>query len=66
VPPKNPEKYSAAITERVRHQKMLTGEFFKENVERAKTRNERYGHYIAEMSNSSYAWYTDFPQSARA
>ena len=42
VPPKNPEKYSAAITERVRHQKMLTGEFFKENVERAKTRNERY------------------------
>lgn len=41
VPPKNPEKYSAAITERVRHQKMLTGEFFKENVERAKTRNER-------------------------
>ena len=24
-PPKNPEKYSAAITERVRHQKMLTG-----------------------------------------
>lgn len=44
VPPKNPEKYSAAITERVRHQKMLTGEFFKENVERAKTRNERYSH----------------------
>jgi protein-serine/threonine kinase len=41
VPPKNPEKYSAAITERVRHQKLLTGEFFKENVERAKTRNER-------------------------
>lgn len=41
VPPKNPEKYSAALTERVRHQKMLTGEFFKENVERAKTRNER-------------------------
>lgn len=41
APPRNPEKYSAAITERVRHQKMLTGEFFKENVERAKTRNER-------------------------
>lgn len=41
-PPKNPERYSAAITERVRHQKMLTGEFFKENVERAKMRNERY------------------------
>lgn len=44
VPPKNPEKYSAALTERVRHQKMLTGEFFKENVERAKTRNERCVH----------------------
>lgn len=40
--PKNAEKYSAAITERVRHQKLLTGEFFKENVERAKNRNERY------------------------
>lgn len=41
APPKNPERYSAAISERVRHQKLLTGEFFKENVERAKTRNER-------------------------
>lgn len=41
-PPKNPEKYSAAITERVRHQKLMTAEFFKENVERAKNRNERY------------------------
>jgi protein-serine/threonine kinase len=41
APPKNPEKYSAALSERVRHQKLLTGEFFKENVERAKTRNER-------------------------
>nr|OQO31675.1 hypothetical protein B0A51_01165 [Rachicladosporium sp. CCFEE 5018] len=40
-PPKNSEKYSAAINERVRHQKLLTGEFFKENVERAKARNER-------------------------
>jgi hypothetical protein len=49
VPPKNPEKYSAAITERVRHQKMLTGEFFKENVERAKTRNERYAHHTAKL-----------------
>jgi len=45
VPPKNPEKHSAAIIERVRHQKMLTGEFFKENVERAKTRNERYAYH---------------------
>lgn len=40
-PQKNPDKYSAAITERVRHQKMLTHEFFKENVERAKDRNGR-------------------------
>lgn len=42
APPKNSEKYSAFINERVRHQKMLTGEFFKESVERAKTRNERF------------------------
>lgn len=40
-PPKNPEKYSTAITERVKVQKMLTQEFFKENVERARARNER-------------------------
>lgn len=46
APPKNPEKYSAALTERARHQKMLTGEFFKENVERAKTRNERWVNFI--------------------
>ena len=41
-PPKNSEKYSTAITERVKVQKMLTQEFFKENVERARARNERY------------------------
>ena len=41
-PPKNAEKYSTAITERVKVQKMLTQEFFKENVERARARNERY------------------------
>jgi protein-serine/threonine kinase len=40
-PPKNGEKYSNTITERVRLQKMLTQEFFKENVERARDRNER-------------------------
>ncbi|KAK3680472.1 Serine/threonine-protein kinase [Vermiconidia calcicola] len=40
-PTKNPEKYSTAITERVKLQKMLTQEFFKENVERARARNER-------------------------
>jgi protein-serine/threonine kinase len=40
-PPKNSEKYSTAITERVKLQKMLTQEFFKENVERARARNER-------------------------
>ena len=40
-PPKNSEKYSTAITERVKVQKMLTQEFFKENVERARARNER-------------------------
>ncbi|KAF2486911.1 Serine/threonine-protein kinase [Neohortaea acidophila] len=40
-PVKNPEKYSTAITERVKLQKMLTQEFFKENVERARARNER-------------------------
>ncbi|KAK4551801.1 Serine/threonine-protein kinase [Recurvomyces mirabilis] len=40
-PPKNPEKYSTTITERVKLQKMLTQEFFKENVERARARNER-------------------------
>jgi protein-serine/threonine kinase len=41
-PTKNSEKYSTAITERVKLQKMLTQEFFKENVERARARNERY------------------------
>lgn len=41
-PPKNAEKYSTTITERVKLQKMLTQEFFKENVERARARNERY------------------------
>lgn len=40
-PTKNPERYSTTITERVKVQKMLTGEFFKENVERARSRNER-------------------------
>ncbi|KAK4508078.1 hypothetical protein PRZ48_001815 [Zasmidium cellare] len=40
-PAKNSEKYSTAITERVKVQKMLTQEFFKENVERARARNER-------------------------
>ncbi|EMD01202.1 hypothetical protein BAUCODRAFT_201596 [Baudoinia panamericana UAMH 10762] len=40
-PPKNPEKYSTGITEKVKLNKMLTQEFFKENVERAKARNER-------------------------
>ncbi|KAI6792869.1 kinase-like protein [Hortaea werneckii] len=40
-PVKNPEKFSTYITERVKVQKMLTGEFFKENVERARARNER-------------------------
>lgn len=42
-PPKNSDKYSTAITERVKLQKMLTQEFFKENVERARARNERWG-----------------------
>lgn len=41
-PTKNPDKYSSAITERVKVQKLLTQEFFKENVERARARNERY------------------------
>lgn len=41
---KNPDKYSSAITERVKVQKLLTQEFFKENVERARARNERYRH----------------------
>lgn len=40
-PQKNPERYSTQITERVKLQKMLTQEFFKENVERARARNER-------------------------
>ena len=40
-PAKNAEKYSTTITERVKVQKMLTQEFFKENVERARARNER-------------------------
>ena len=42
APKRNSEKYSAALNERVKHQKLLTGEFFKENVERAKARNERW------------------------
>jgi protein-serine/threonine kinase len=41
-PTKNLEKYSTVITERVKLQKMLTQEFFKENVERARARNERF------------------------
>ena len=41
LPTKNPEKFSTSITERVKVQKMLTQEFFKENVERARARNER-------------------------
>ena len=41
-PAKNSEKYSNIITERARLQKMLTHEFFKENVERARARNERW------------------------
>jgi protein-serine/threonine kinase len=41
-PPKNPDKYSSSIVDRVKLQKMLTQEFFKENVERARARNERY------------------------
>lgn len=50
-PTKNLEKYSTVITERVKLQKMLTQEFFKENVERARARNERFvaadaGYYI--------------------
>ena len=40
-PSKNPERHSTNITERVKLQKMLTQEFFKENVERARARNER-------------------------
>ena len=46
-PTKNAEKYSTAITERVKVQKMLTQEFFKENVERARARNERWVNAIA-------------------
>jgi protein-serine/threonine kinase len=41
-PVKNPDKYSSSIVDRVKLQKMLTQEFFKENVERARARNERY------------------------
>lgn len=40
-PPKNAEKYSSTVADRVKLQKMLTQEFFKENVERARARNER-------------------------
>lgn len=40
-PTKNPDKYSTAVTERAKLQKMLAQEFFKENVERARARNER-------------------------
>lgn len=48
-PPKNPEKYSTTITERVKLQKMLTQEFFKENVERARARNERCDQFARSM-----------------
>ena len=48
-PAKNAEKYSTAITERVKLQKMLTQEFFKENVERARARNERF---VPRITNS--------------
>jgi protein-serine/threonine kinase len=41
-PVKNSEKYSSSITERMKVQKLLTQEFFRENVERARARNERY------------------------
>lgn len=41
-PPKNAEKYSGTVADRVKLQKMLTQEFFKENVERARARNERH------------------------
>jgi len=50
-PVKNSEKYSSSITERVKVQKMLTQEFFKENVERARARNERAKELDAVMSN---------------
>lgn len=40
-PTKNPDKYSSTITERVKEQKLLSAEFFKRNVERARDRNER-------------------------
>lgn len=40
-PAKNPDKYSTVVTERVKLQKLLTHAFFKENVERARARNER-------------------------
>jgi protein-serine/threonine kinase len=40
-PAKNSEKYSNSVSERTKLQKMLTQEFFKENVERARARNER-------------------------
>ena len=47
-PPKNADKYSTTVTERVKVQKMLTQEFFKENVERARARNERYAGQLSE------------------
>lgn len=40
-PAKNSDKYSTTISERMKLQKLLTQEFFKENVERARARNER-------------------------
>lgn len=48
-PSKNPEKYSTTITERVKLQKMLTQEFFKENVERARARNERWAISVGQI-----------------
>ncbi|KAF2862854.1 Serine/threonine-protein kinase [Piedraia hortae CBS 480.64] len=40
-PPKSTDRYSKAVLDHVKLQKMLTQEFFKENVERARARNER-------------------------
>ncbi|SMQ46474.1 unnamed protein product [Zymoseptoria tritici ST99CH_3D7] len=51
-PVKNPEKYSSSIVDRVKLQKMLTQEFFKENVERARARNERCKELDAIMSDA--------------
>lgn len=62
-PVKNPEKYSTAITERVKLQKMLTQEFFKENVERARARNERW---VEDILDSPHVFHkADFPSRAK-